>query len=70
MPRDKYPTRPTKIRKNNNIVKDLKNTFLNLRIFGFLTAEAAEKKLVKQLKLKTAIPKFSKKFTKFKLKFR
>lgn len=36
-------------------------------MFGFLTADATEKKLVKQLKLKTAIPKFSKKATKLVL---
>lgn len=44
--------------KNNNMVNALEKTFLNLLMLGFFTADATEKKLVKQLKLKTAKPKF------------
>ena len=42
------------------MVNVLINTFLSLLKFGFLTALATEKKLVRQLNAKTAIPKFSK----------
>lgn len=57
-PIDKYPTIPTLLQMINKKQKDLTKTFLNLLMFGFLTAEATLKKLVKLFMEKIAIPKF------------
>lgn len=60
LPIDKYPAIPITISKMNKVKKLLLNTLRNLLGLGLEICSATEKKFVRQLKAKIAIPKDSK----------